>query len=69
MELDAVLFEPACAETGCWVIDVTYTAGSSEYQLETFNSFFLPYAGCLTTTTTLTTPSWTASCQPSFRAA
>mmetsp|Transcript_3764 Transcript_3764/g.5558 ORF Transcript_3764/g.5558 Transcript_3764/m.5558 type:complete len:334 (+) Transcript_3764:1316-2317(+) len=69
MELDAVLLEPACAETGCWVIDVTYTAGSLEYQLETFNSFFLPYAGCRTTTTTLTTPSWTASCQPSFRAA
>eukprot|EP00961_Rhodomonas_salina_P231517 3127284-Rhodomonas_salina.1 len=44
MELLSVSFEPACAKTGCWVLDLAYTTGSSDTKLETFNSFFLPYA-------------------------
>lgn len=45
MEVLGVQFEPACAETGCWAINVAYTTGTSDaVQVETFNSFYLPYA-------------------------
>jgi len=44
MEVEGVHFKADCAESGCWVLHLTYTTGSSDARLETFNTFFLPYA-------------------------
>jgi len=40
MTVDSVRFETACADSGCWVIQVTYTTGGPG----AFNSFYLPNA-------------------------
>eukprot|EP00961_Rhodomonas_salina_P101647 1367359-Rhodomonas_salina.3 len=40
LTIDAVSFETSGCETGCWVIDVTYTTGGKD----AFNSFYLPNA-------------------------
>lgn len=37
MEVDNVFFETSCEESGCWVVDVTFTVGENG-----FNAFFLP---------------------------
>jgi len=39
MQVDFVQFDPACKGSGCWVIDVTYTAGA---RTGNFNTFYLP---------------------------
>ena len=40
LTLDSVTWEETCSESGCWVLDVTYTTGGPEC----FNSFYLPRA-------------------------
>eukprot|EP00961_Rhodomonas_salina_P068773 923474-Rhodomonas_salina.1 len=40
MVVDSVHFQASCLNSGCWVVDVTYTAGSED----SVNSFFLPKA-------------------------
>jgi len=37
--IDSVSFRPACLGSGCWVVDVTYTTGTDD-----FNAFYLPFA-------------------------
>eukprot|EP00961_Rhodomonas_salina_P226583 3063711-Rhodomonas_salina.1 len=45
MEVVGVQFEPSCAQTGCWAIDVVYTTGTSDaVPGAAFNSFYFPYA-------------------------
>eukprot|EP00286_Rhodomonas_abbreviata_P015936 CAMPEP_0181316116 /NCGR_PEP_ID=MMETSP1101-20121128/15724_1 /TAXON_ID=46948 /ORGANISM="Rhodomonas abbreviata, Strain Caron Lab Isolate" /LENGTH=2299 /DNA_ID=CAMNT_0023423343 /DNA_START=79 /DNA_END=6978 /DNA_ORIENTATION=- len=39
LEVTSVFFEPSCAETGCWVIDIMYTVGESN-----FNALYIPKA-------------------------
>lgn len=39
MEVDSVVFQPDCLKSGCWVVDLTYTIGTDD-----FNAFFLPRA-------------------------
>lgn len=40
LQVDSVTFDTTCADSGCWVIDVTYTTGGGG----AFNSFYLPHA-------------------------
>eukprot|EP00961_Rhodomonas_salina_P187668 2532763-Rhodomonas_salina.1 len=39
LTVDSVYFEPTCKQTGCWVVGVTYSKGS-----DNFNVFYLPRA-------------------------
>lgn len=39
MNVDSVSFDTACEETGCWVIDVTFTLGRNA-----FNVLYMPHA-------------------------
>eukprot|EP00961_Rhodomonas_salina_P121866 1640864-Rhodomonas_salina.1 len=42
MTVDSVHFEPACAETGCWVLRGVMTTGAAFNTNAAFNTFFLP---------------------------
>jgi len=42
MNVDSVHFEPACAESGCWVIKGTVATGEAFNSFGAFNSFYLP---------------------------
>jgi hypothetical protein len=39
MTVDFVEYSPSCMDTGCWVVDVTYTKGDATGN---FNTFYLP---------------------------
>lgn len=38
-EIDSISFDIDCLNSGCWVVDVTYTTGTDD-----FNAFYLPEA-------------------------
>eukprot|EP00961_Rhodomonas_salina_P296368 3936287-Rhodomonas_salina.1 len=39
MTVQTVYFEPSCAQSGCWVVNILFTIGE-----DNFNTFFLPRA-------------------------
>jgi hypothetical protein len=45
-QVESVTFSPTCLNSGCWVVDVTYTIGTDD-----FNTFFLPRASADDSTT------------------